>query len=226
MLGFSGYLGARLTGIGTKSEGPAYFLQMWDYAEVPIVKRVYPWENEAELHERLGTKVTISGDYDDEGIIYEKVGDYEGDPGKPEEGLELALMLEGIRNNVIWNHPPEAAKSGGPTLEQLVMTLRVRWPFRSIWKGTCPTTQVYDFAIYEGNGQGRKEIWRWSDGRPFAQIETLVTVRGGDFRDFAREVVHYPMGMLGEGVYTVEGVFVAAGLRVERVVEARIAVPA
>ena len=68
-----GYLFAKLAAIGTRSEGPAYFLQKSDYEEIPVIKKVPLWEDEPELHKRLATKVTVVGDRDAQGIRFESV---------------------------------------------------------------------------------------------------------------------------------------------------------
>jgi hypothetical protein len=61
MARFDGYLFSKLALIGTKSEGPSYFLQQWDYREIPVVKRSFPWKPDPELHRFLDRKVTIWG---------------------------------------------------------------------------------------------------------------------------------------------------------------------
>ena len=43
---FAGYLFARLHAIGSKSEGPLYFLQLRDVKEMLIMKKVPPWKND------------------------------------------------------------------------------------------------------------------------------------------------------------------------------------
>lgn len=219
-----GYLLARLARIGSKSEGPEYFLQLWDYAEVHVVKKVYPWQEEPELHKHLGKKVTILGDYKDGRIIFEGVKEYQGNGVSPEGKLELALELSTGQDDVIWIHPAGPAKPCHEEFDELTMLLRVKWPYRSIWESKCPTTQTYDFVIYEGKDKGRKEIWRWSNGKVFPAVVTPVSVTGGEFVDFAKETVQYPVGLVKEGVYTVEGVFVATGQTVDRVVDVRVGV--
>ena len=94
---FDGYLFSKLALIGTKSEGPAYFLQQWDYREIPVDKRSFPWMPDPELHPFLNKKVTISGEIGEEGIHYHKVSDLSEETGRlsvePREGLKVDLQL-------------------------------------------------------------------------------------------------------------------------------------
>jgi hypothetical protein len=70
---FDGYLFAKLKDIGSWSEGPQYFLQLFDYDEIPIIKHVDPWEDDPELHSFLGSKVSIQGELDGNSIAYENI---------------------------------------------------------------------------------------------------------------------------------------------------------
>ncbi len=59
---FLGFLFVKLDAIGTKSEGPLYFLQLRDYQEISIVKKSpHLWEWDDELQKFLHTKVRIKG---------------------------------------------------------------------------------------------------------------------------------------------------------------------
>lgn len=46
---------------------------------------------------------------------------------------------------------------------------------------TLPTSQTHDGLVYDGN---RKEIWRYSAGRMFAQVITGLTLAPGESRAF------------------------------------------
>lgn len=97
MAQFDGYLFSKLALIGTKSEGPAYFLQQWDYREFPVEKRSYPWKPDPQLHSFLNKKVTIAGVIGEGGIHYYRVTDLaeEAEKLSPEqqEGLKVDLQL-------------------------------------------------------------------------------------------------------------------------------------
>lgn len=159
---FDGYLFSKLDCIGSRSEGPKYFLQYLDYKEDVVVKRVHLWEEDPDLHKFLNKKVTIEGRLSVKGIFYDKISEYK--PRKEAVGenmLEVELSTGGT--DILWvNKMP----GGSQTSQCMDLILLVRWPFRSIWKGQCPTTQLYDFWI-EFNG---KAIWRWSDGKMFAEV--------------------------------------------------------
>jgi hypothetical protein len=74
---FHGYLFSKLYRIGSKSEGPEYFLQQWDDAgkttDTPIQKKGGLWEKDPVLHKYLAQKVTISGTLKEKIIQYEEI---------------------------------------------------------------------------------------------------------------------------------------------------------
>jgi hypothetical protein len=91
---FNGYLFAKLFRIGSKMEGPEYFLQQWDRqrktTDTHIHKKAHPWEIDSVLHRYLAMKVTISGTLKKEEIWYENVT-IKGEKGiKKFEGLPRA----------------------------------------------------------------------------------------------------------------------------------------
>ena len=68
MTELSGFLFLKLGRIGTRSEGPDYFLQQFDRSVHPIVEKVIPihkeanlWEDDPLLRKYLATEVTIEG---------------------------------------------------------------------------------------------------------------------------------------------------------------------
>jgi hypothetical protein len=70
---YHGFMFSKLHLIGSKSEGPRYFLQQFDYSEIPIAKKVELWREDLTLQKVLGTKVTIVGEMLDQEIIYDKI---------------------------------------------------------------------------------------------------------------------------------------------------------
>jgi len=70
---YGGYLFCKLENIGTKSEGPSYFLQRWDDSEVHIIKNGILWQNDPELDKYLNTKVIITGTMEDGQLRYTKI---------------------------------------------------------------------------------------------------------------------------------------------------------
>lgn len=73
MTELDGFLFSKLGAIGTRSEGPDYFLQLFDFMEIPIVKKVSPWEEDPRLQKHLATKVTLSGYFEDNRFQYEEI---------------------------------------------------------------------------------------------------------------------------------------------------------
>lgn len=73
---FDGYMFSKLDNIGSKSEGPKYFLQHFDYSESVVEKQVNLWQEDPNLHKYLNTKVTIEGKLSSGGIMYDKIMDY------------------------------------------------------------------------------------------------------------------------------------------------------
>lgn len=78
---YHGYLFAKLARIGSKSEGPEYFLQQWDgqgnTTDTHIKKQDNLWQIDAKLHKFLARKVTILGTLKEKTIEYEEIKDYE-----------------------------------------------------------------------------------------------------------------------------------------------------
>ncbi len=70
---FVGFLFSKLAHIGSKSEGPAYFLQKSDYTELPIKKHAQLWEVDPALQKLLATKVTVEGEMVGDTLIYTSV---------------------------------------------------------------------------------------------------------------------------------------------------------
>jgi len=73
---FHGFLFSKLHLIGSKSEGPTYFLQQFDYSEIAITKQTHLWEQDPRLQEHLGSKITIDGKLVSGCLNYEKVRPY------------------------------------------------------------------------------------------------------------------------------------------------------
>jgi hypothetical protein len=203
---FDGYLFSKLHLIGSKSEGPTYFLQQFDYREYKVIKHAQLWEEDPELHKFLARKVTIEGSMSYSGLVYEKIMDYK--PMKVEEEKRLVVDLK-LGADILWVNkmPPRPQPSQGMDL-----TLLVKWPYRSIWEGHCPSTQIYDFFIeHEG-----KTIWTWSQGKAFAQVITPVYIPGNDFHEFSEVWKINPDDLESEGTYTARAIFIASGQEVSK----------
>lgn len=204
---FEGYLFSKLFQIGSKSEGPVYFLQQFDYNEIAVTKKAFFWENDPTLHEFLGERVLIEGEMNNDGIVYEKIIKLDSQKRTlPPQKLEIDLEIESdvlLINKTQTKHQ----LSQGVTL-----TLLIKWPYRSIWQGCCPTTKLYDFSI-EHNG---KTIWRWSDGKLFATVVTPVLISGGDFEKFTEVWLINPNQIPSEGEYVAKALFIASGQEISK----------
>jgi hypothetical protein len=196
---FSGYLFARLHLLGTKSEGPSYFLQQADDSDLPVIKKVQLWEDDPALHARLGSRVAMTGVLRLNGVEYCTVGE---DAPRREAPLVPTLTVE-IESNPVWvNRMPPGPH--GP--KSVRVSLLAHWPYRSTWRGMCPTSQTYDFSISFGG----QEIWRWSNGKLFAQVFTPVEIPGpGTLR--IDETWTFNQDDIEEGPYTLTGEFIATG---------------
>ncbi len=73
---FHGFLFSKLHAIGSKSEGPTYFLQQFDYKEIEIEKKTHPWEQDPDLQKYLASKITIAGELVSGHLRYDKVKPY------------------------------------------------------------------------------------------------------------------------------------------------------
>lgn len=76
----SGFLFSKLARIGSRSEGPDYFLQQFDRSEHPIVEKVIAIHKEAEawkpdpvLQKYLATEVAIRGRIVDGQLHYKEI---------------------------------------------------------------------------------------------------------------------------------------------------------
>jgi len=203
---FDGYIFSKLNCIGTRSEGPIYFLQSWNYSEALIVKKVWPWQKDSALHKFLGKKVTIEGRMSAQGINYENVSELKK-PSRSKKLLEIPTKLE---LDLLIN--PDTIVRGAPEPVNVNLTLSVYWPYRSIWPGICPTSQIYDFIIE----QGGKVIWQWSADRFFIPCRTPVEVPGGSPIDYTETWV-CPPGVIGKkGALTARAIFIASGQEVSK----------
>jgi hypothetical protein len=76
MAKYEGFLFFVLMAIGTKSEGPDYQLQQFDYKVVPVIKKAEMFQEDKTLHKYVHKKVVIEGNLTEKGIEYQKISDY------------------------------------------------------------------------------------------------------------------------------------------------------
>lgn len=209
-----GYLFARLTAIGSKSEGPLYYLQLWNDKEVIIEKKVKPWQNDPVLHGCLGQKVVIHG----------KLISPVTELGKSLKyyrvfNMDKPLLLDlntGLRNNtLIINKMPSPASYFPPEMKSITFGLTVVWPYKdgaesqkSIWTGDCPTNQLYDFSIENPKGE---TIWKWSKCMLFNEKSTVVKIHGGEANGVKVPWFYFDDSITMEGIYAIRAKFIASG---------------
>ncbi len=99
------------------------------------------------------------------------------------------------------------------------LTMRVAWAGPGAWQGRAPTAQLHDFTVeHEG-----RVLWRWSDGRMFAQVVTPVRIEAGKALEFTGAWRFHPSEIEAEGTYAARGVFVPTGQEVTRDFEVQFA---
>jgi hypothetical protein len=165
-----------------------------------VQKKLYPWQEDPKLRKYLNKKVTIRGILGLSGIDYRNLAPYRPKPAAKGPRLTVELKLDPATLTV-------NQSGSAPQQQSLALTLRVKWPYRSIWHGTCPTTQTYDFFI-EHKGA---TIWRWSAGRFFGHIVTPIAISGGSFHEFTETWTFDPKSIRSAGVYTARSIFIASG---------------
>jgi len=74
MIKFEGYLFGKLANINTRSEGPVYYLQLWNEEEIEIHKKTHLWMPDQVLHEYIAQKIILFGEIpSDQKIRYEAI---------------------------------------------------------------------------------------------------------------------------------------------------------
>lgn len=215
---FEGYLYAKLERLGTFSEGPEYYLQGRHGEEDRIVKKAELWKEDPILHDLLGERVIVYGEKTANGIVYERI--------VPAAQLEQKLrvwLTSGLENNTLWvNRMPDPAVSRfPPEMRSISLSLHVQWPYRSIWRGECPTSQAFDLWIEDPDG---RELWQWGESMLFETRPTMIEVPGGS--PFAAKVewFFYDRSFLEPGRYKARTVFLPTGQEAELYFEVRFVV--
>ena len=200
---WEGYLFAKLTALGSKSEGPLYALQLEDGKELPIQKKVLPWMEDPVLQTCLGERVTVYGTLRDSeaGINYEKLV-------RPKGPLNLDIKLD-LTDNTLWiNKMPGPAPDFPPTMKEVQVGFAVQWPYRSIWEGECPSTQLYDIWIED---PCNRMVWKWSRSLRFLDEVTPVELPGGSPKIVSVPWHYFDDAITQEGTYVVAAKFIASG---------------
>ena len=215
---FEGYFFAKLERLGSKSEGPEYYLQMMDGKELLVFKKVEAWEEDPVLEEFLGERVEIFGEWKETGMEYIKIKL----ASQPWKQLNIAIQT-GLPNDILWvaREPgPEEVRFPQP-LRSISLALEVEWPYRSIWRGECPSAQLFDFWLYGPDG---RELWQWSEGMIFVNEPTKVEVPGGAPRSAKVQWFFYDRAIPAAGEYLIRAIFLPSGQQVEKTFEVKFAV--
>lgn len=117
---YTGYLYAKLSAIGSKFEGPVYYLQQLKGGDLVVAKKCLPWENDPVLHQILGTKIIVRGTLTNEGITYDTV-----EPMEKESHSTRPSIFEGRKpgtgvdvDNAIKDAIAKAPQPGGNDMLQ------------------------------------------------------------------------------------------------------------
>lgn len=70
---YTGHLFSRTERIGTRSEGPEYYLRLENGREIHVIKKAELWEKDPELQKMIDRKVWISGNLMDGELIYKEI---------------------------------------------------------------------------------------------------------------------------------------------------------
>lgn len=126
--------------------------------------------------------------------------------GEPSADRELVLDLDLVDTS---GAEVQAVRQGEPVTLRLVLHNRGDAPQRLRFPSAC----TYDIRIAEPRG---REIWRWSQGRMFAQVLTEVVVDAGASREYRVSWGQTTSegGTAPPGLYEVEGWIPALGAEV------------
>jgi len=211
---FNGFLFSKLHLIGSKSEGPSYFLQQFDYREILVVKKVHPWQEDPVLQKKLGRKVTLDGELTAQGIQYHQIADLHRSLTSSTKAAGLNVQLK-PESPEIWLNKMPPSPSPRPFALMLAVTCRPD----DDWSGVCPTSQLYDFTVELGG----HTIWRWSDGRVFLPVLTPVMMPAGATFTYSETWIIVPENISEEGMYTLRGLYIPSGQEAQAEVRIRFA---
>lgn len=70
---YVGFLFSQIDRVGTKSEGPEYYLRMDDGVEIHVFKKANLWQEDPALQELVNRRVSISGELTGKELFYTTV---------------------------------------------------------------------------------------------------------------------------------------------------------
>jgi hypothetical protein len=100
--------------------------------------------------------------------------------------------------------------AGEPPKYSLVFTFEVKNVSQVPWKGQTNSAQVTEFEVFRAEGSEQKPVWRWSEGRMFAQVITSVSIDAGKARKTS-ETWEFTADKVADGSYSVRATFLPTG---------------
>jgi hypothetical protein len=174
MANFNGYLFSKLGAVGTKSEGPVYFLQHFDSKnDYSILKHATLFQKDEMLHPFLNTKVSIVGDLVNGMIEYRSISPLSQNPLPspsiiPNEPDPRLIVSEGMLKDVLRDFV------GLGYVEPV-----------SQWENICGKTGVADiYGCLERNARMKNIALNLSQSELQQHIEINPTEPFGDFVKF------------------------------------------
>jgi hypothetical protein len=220
---FKGYLYAMLAALGSKSEGPAYFLQLLEpqgkINEYPIIKKSELWEIDPVLHSFLGNKVLMGGELQGGSINYKTIIPYGEElidelPLLDQKISKLGMSLSFLGNTysaeeqMMWVDKMPVSGGPPPWLYNLRIILEYKWLAEGDFRGQCPTSQFFDFTIHDPKGN---LIWEWGKTIRFNNTDKSFELTGKQKYTFTVDWPFFNNTIEYDGEYTVTAKFLATG---------------
>jgi len=70
---YEGFIFTKLGSIGTRSEGPEYYIQLYNYKEIHIIKNGITFQSDKVLDKFVGKKAIIEGEMFEGQLRYTKI---------------------------------------------------------------------------------------------------------------------------------------------------------
>lgn len=224
-----GYLFSKLHAIGSKSEGPSYFLQLTRPEtagkELPIHKKTEMWMNDTVLQGCIGRKVTLRSRPAAPGAAPEAGTEAGTEAAAAPTGIDYVEVLSSaeplvlglkmdLKDDTLWiDREPGPAPAFPPRPKRLDLTFEVLWPYRSEWKGSCPTSQFMELTIEDPQG---RTIWRWSSEMLFSAEPTEIKFLGGSPKGMTVHWHYFDSAIAMAGLYVATATFIASGQTIRR----------
>lgn len=223
MTKFNGFLYAMLTEIGTRSEGPSYYLQLLEpqgrTTFYPIQKQSELWDIDPVLHAFLARKISINGELQDGWIHYksmipygeELIGELPAlDPQISKLSMGISFMGNTYSNEDqhLWINKMPVMGGPPPFLNNLRILLDYKWLTAGEYRGQCPTSQFFEFTIHAPNN---RLIWEWAKAIRFSNTNNSFELIGNQKYTFMVDWPFFNHAIDQAGDYTVTAKFLATG---------------